>query len=43
MTVFSVSSSDAGDCMIGKYPTVIFSGLTVLAILVNNVQDGSGF
>ena len=31
MTVFSVSSSDAGDCMIDKYPTVVFSGLIVLA------------
>ena len=31
MTVFSVSSSDARDCMIGKHHTVIFAGLTVLA------------
>ena len=39
-TVFKVSRSEAGACMIGKYPTVVFSGLIVLVFWLYSVQEG---
>ena len=42
MTVFKLSRSDAGSCMVGKYTTIVFSGLTVFAFWLYSVQEGIG-
>ena len=42
ITVFNVSTSDAGACMIGKYPTVASSRLAVLVSWLYSVHEGIG-